>query len=83
MSPMVPITWATIRTYFTDVDVDHMQQQGLDLSDYDTVVANANAILAATSAQPPRMPPPGSGQPPWTPEQIDGFRSWMNAGYPK
>lgn len=75
------VTWTTIRSYFTDMDVEHMQEQGLDLSSYDQVVANATAIYDATSGG--VMPPPTSGEPSWTQDQLTNFQNWMNAGYPK
>jgi hypothetical protein len=75
------ITWSTIRSYFTSTDVDHMQGQGLDLSQYDQVVKNAPKILEYTASG--QMPPPGSGEPRWTQEMLQNFQTWMQNGYPQ
>lgn len=54
----------------------------LDLTNYDQVKANANAIwnMITDEDGPPQMPPPPF--PPFTRQQIDNFKTWMNTGYP-
>ena len=71
-----------IRPLFRDVDVQHMQDLGLDLSDYKQVKNAANNILDRVSSTDDtvRMPPPPDS--PWTQGQLDLFRNWVNDGYP-
>lgn len=53
-----------------------------DITDYDTVKANADLIFFRISAPPntPQMPP--SPMPPLNQSQIDLFHQWMKDGYP-
>jgi hypothetical protein len=51
----------------------------LDLTSYDDVKANYQAILAQISTK--QMPPPPF--PPLTDAQIGQFVTWMNEGFPK
>jgi hypothetical protein len=71
-----------IRPLFRDVDVAHMKDYGLDLSDYQQVKDQAQAILDRVSSTDDgfRMPPPPDA--PWTRSQIDLFRQWMTDSYP-
>ena len=68
-----------IRPMFTDMDVAHMKK-AFDLSDRDSVFAHADAIYATVSTG--EMPPPNSGEPPWTPEMCAKFKAWQDAGGP-
>ncbi|HEU5479490.1 MAG TPA: hypothetical protein VFU90_06630, partial [Candidatus Tumulicola sp.] len=61
---------ADVRPMFTDLDVDHMQPLGIDLSDRAAVEANADAIYAAVSNG--SMPPAGTGER-WSPEMCARF----------
>jgi hypothetical protein len=70
---------ADIRPMFTDLDVDHMQPLGIDLSDRAGVEASADAIYAVVSNG--SMPPPGSGQR-WSPEMCARFKQWQTQGCP-
>lgn len=53
----------------------------LDLTDYDQVKANAQAIwgMIRDDQGPPQMPPPTF--PPLSHQQIMNFKSWMDTGY--
>lgn len=80
MSP-TPLSYARdIRPMFTDVDVKHMKAQGIDLSSYDDVMANADDVYTQVSSA--RMPPKTSGEPPWSKEWCDRFKSWQDQGCP-
>lgn len=71
------VTWATIRSYFQDSDITHMKNVtggSLDLSDCESVQHWAKQIYVAVSNQ---VMPPNN---PWTQEQIDNFKAWMDAG---
>lgn len=50
----------------------------LDLTNYDQVKANAQAIWGQISTK--SMPPPPF--PPLTDQQIANFKTWMDTGYP-
>lgn len=67
-----------IRPKFTTQDVDHMNDFGMDLSDYASVADNADAILARLIDTDNPMPPKPAG--PWPPEWVDCFRQWIDAG---
>ncbi len=66
-----------IRPLFTDIDVDHMQGYGIDLSSLDEVVAHADSIYDVVSDG--SMPPPGTGTR-WTPEMCARFKAWQTQG---
>jgi hypothetical protein len=66
-----------VRPLFTALDVDHMHAM-MDLSDRDSVFANADGILAAVSSG--SMPPASSGESRWTAEMCQTFKSWKDQG---
>jgi hypothetical protein len=70
----VPNFARDIRPLFRDQDVEEMQF-AFDLSEYNDVKANAEAILERLSDG--SMPCDGA----WTDEQIELFRQWMQDGY--
>jgi hypothetical protein len=74
-------TWQTpIRSFFNDIDISHMlAKTDIDLSDYDSVVANKDAIFARVSSH--SMPRPPS--PPWSDDFIAIFKTWMDKGCPQ
>ncbi|MCP2343123.1 hypothetical protein [Actinomadura rupiterrae] len=65
-----------IRPLFREKDVESMSQS-FDLSDYDDVSDNAQAILAALADG--KMPCDG----PWPKSKVDLFRQWVNEGQPR
>jgi hypothetical protein len=67
-----------IRPLFTDTDVDHMKNYGLDLSSRDDVVKHAKEITSVVSAG--TMPPPSDGGKPWSLEMCEMFRQWVDQG---
>jgi hypothetical protein len=70
-----------IRPLFTDMDVAHMQSFGVRLDDIDYMrdPAHAQKVLNAVSAG--AMPPTSSGEPAWSPENVQLFENWMAGGY--
>ena len=81
MTASKSLSFATdIRPMFTDVDVDHMKKGDLDLSDRDDVLKNADAIYATVLNG--TMPPPASGEPRWTAEMCERFKTWQQQGGP-
>ena len=69
-----------IRPMFTDMDVEHMKPFGIDLSDRADVEKNADAIYETVSYG--SMPPRNSGEPRWTPEMCERFKTWREQGCP-
>jgi len=67
-----------IRPMFTEMDVAHMKEAGLDLSDLASVAQHADSIYTTVSNG--SMPPPSSGETPWTPEMCARFKRWQTQG---
>ncbi|MGA2362259.1 MAG: hypothetical protein ABSG73_07325 [Candidatus Aminicenantales bacterium] len=65
-----------IRPLFRPEDLETMKPHGLDLSSYQGVRQNAEAILSRLEAG--GMPCDGS----WADDWIEKFRRWMDAGMP-
>ena len=65
-----------IRPLFTATDQAHMSFM-FDLWSYEEVKSKATEIYDAVSHQ--RMPPAPGG--PWSQDQIDTFKSWMDDGF--
>jgi len=70
-----------IRRLFTDLDVAHMKNFGVQLDDFDFMrdPDQAQKVLGVVSSG--SMPPRNSGEPPWPPERVQLFRDWMEGGY--
>jgi hypothetical protein len=66
---------------FTSIDVEHMSRFGVSLDDlsYMSQPANAKSVFDTVSSG--RMPPADSGEPRWSPEQVQLFKAWMDGGY--
>lgn len=75
MAKRFPVFELHIRPMFRDIDIDHMRQHGLDLSDYNTVKGKARNILEWLKSSSP-MPTRSTGGP-WPPEWIALFERWM------
>jgi hypothetical protein len=69
-----------IRPMFTEMDVEHMVDYGIDLSSRDEVAKHAIAIYATVKEK--TMPPKDSGEPEWTDEMCARFKEWQNQGCP-
>ena len=67
-----------IRPMFTQLDVDHMQPFGIDLSSYDDVRQHAEAIYETVTEG--SMPPKSSGEARWTEEMCERFKRWRDGG---
>ena len=79
-----------ISILFTDDDVQCMRGKGVNLRSFGYMSdgqgddafadhANANHVLARLEGrESPQMP---LGAPPWPPDEIDKFKSWMTDGY--
>ena len=72
-------TWTgNIQAFFDAGDIACMKGQGIDLSSYDGVKANAPAIYEQTSSG--NMP---LGGPAWSANRVQTFKNWMDTGYPR
>jgi hypothetical protein len=69
-----------IRPMFTDVDVDHMNDQLIDLASYQDVKDAADAILDRVSREPgdKKLMPPESTTGPWPDEWVALFKRWID-----
>lgn len=68
--------WPEIKSYFTNIDRQHMLAQSrrsIDLHDCKSVVKNAAGIFSKVSSG---QMPPGN---PWGPDKINGFYSWWKS----
>jgi hypothetical protein len=64
------------------MDVVHMKAaKNIDLSDYESVKINAVPIYNAVSEG--NMPPPGSGEQPWSDDWVTLFGCWIQQNCPK
>ncbi|HXI87808.1 MAG TPA: hypothetical protein VNH64_10140 [Parvularculaceae bacterium] len=79
------VTWtANIQKMFTSTDVSHMKQVtggALDLSNYSSVKVWASKIYSEVAGG--AMPPPGSGENPWTSDMVNTFGCWIQQGCPQ
>jgi hypothetical protein len=79
------VTWTNdIQKLFTQTDIDHMKQVtngALDLSSYSSVKIWATKIYSEVSSK--AMPPPGSGEQPWTDDMVNTFGCWIQQGCPQ
>ncbi|HEY1655071.1 MAG TPA: hypothetical protein VGF86_08170 [Candidatus Tumulicola sp.] len=66
-----------IRPMFTQIDVDHMRDYGIDLSSRDDVEKHGEAIYQTVTGG--TMPPPGTGER-WTSEMCERFKRWRDGG---
>jgi len=82
--PKLKLSFAkNIAPLFTATDINHMKsvtQGRLDLSDYGDVKIYASTIYNKVKSG--QMPPPGVGEGPWTPQQVQTFGCWMQQGCP-
>jgi hypothetical protein len=66
---------------FRPVDIQHMKNRGLDLTDFDAVRSSATLISKPLKGQGGRrMPPPPDA--PLTAAQIERFDTWIAEGFP-
>jgi hypothetical protein len=79
------VTWTNdVAKLFTSTDVAHMKEVtggSLDLSNYNSTKIWANKIYQYVSSG--AMPPPGSGEGPWTPAMVNTFGCWIQKNCPQ
>ncbi len=77
------LTWEnTIKDYFSNLDIQHMKQYGINLGDHKNVKDRSGDIYSMVQSK--RMPPPPreKGDGPWEQKKIENFGIWMKAGCP-
>jgi hypothetical protein len=83
MEDPMAVTWDTIESYFTDMDVNHMKRVSqhwpklMDLHDEESVLYYATQIHASVSSG--RMP---IGEARWTPQMVADFLDWWKSQNP-
>lgn len=80
-----PVTWtANVQKMFTSTDINHMlsvTNNQLNLGSYSSVKIWASKIYSEVASG--AMPPPGSGEQPWTQDMINTFGCWIQQGCPQ
>ena len=66
---------------FTSMDIEHMSHAGVSLDEYAYMSEPANASSVYDTVSTGTMPPGSSGEPPWSPDQVQLFKAWMDGGY--
>jgi hypothetical protein len=66
---------------FTSMDIEHMGRVGLSLDDYSSMSEPAIASKVYTAVSTGAMPPSDSGEQPWSQDQVQLFKAWMDGGY--
>ena len=69
-----------IRHFFDEIDLDHMNGQGVDLSTYGLLSARANDVYLHTLQPDGDMPPDDDRK--WSAERSASFLNWINDGLP-
>jgi hypothetical protein len=80
---MVTVSFKSdILPLFTPKDIDHMQGFGVELDSYDYMKQSGNAKSVYFQVSSGSMPPPDSGEDPWSEDKVALFKEWMDGGYP-
>ena len=67
---------------FTQTDIDHMQNLGVELNEYSYMSTPDNAIKVYGQLSSRTMPPSkGGGGGPWSDTNVTLFKSWIDGGY--
>jgi hypothetical protein len=66
---------------FTSMDIEHMTGMGVSLDDYSYMSEPANASGVYKQVSTGSMPPSASGEQPWSQDEVQLFKAWMDGGY--
>jgi hypothetical protein len=67
---------------FTETDIDHMNDQGVELSNYEYMKQPENASAVLETLENGSMPPTwGGGAGPWSDDKVQLFRDWVAGGH--
>jgi hypothetical protein len=72
---------ADIQPLFTSMDIEHMSGMGVSLDDYSYMSQPANASGVYKEVSSGSMPPSSSGEQPWSQDEVQLFKAWMDGGY--
>jgi hypothetical protein len=67
---------------FTQTDIAHMAELSVRLDDYSYMSQSDNASDVYGQVSSHSMPPAGSGEQPWTDQQVELFKTWIDDGCP-
>ena len=70
-----PTYFEHIRHFFDDLDLDHMMQKGIDLSNYDSLKAFDTEVLFQTEPPSAKMPPDANRK--WSKERWETYKNWI------
>jgi hypothetical protein len=65
---------------FTSLDIEHMAYVSVSLDDYSYMSEPANAGEVYEQVSSGRMPPRDSGEEPWSQDEVQLFKAWMDGG---
>lgn len=67
---------------FTETDIDHMNDRGVMLADYEYMKNPENAAAVLGTVEDGSMPPTwGGGGGPWSEDKVALLKSWIDGGY--
>jgi len=66
---------------FTSMDIEHMGALGVSLDDYAYMSQSEHASRVYATVSTGAMPPASSGEGPWSQDQVELFKDWMDGGY--
>jgi hypothetical protein len=66
---------------FTTMDIEHMSHAGVLLDDHSYMSQPAHAKQVYETVSTGAMPPNDSGEPPWSEDQVQLFKAWVDGGY--
>jgi hypothetical protein len=72
---------ADILPLFTQMDIQHMNERSVPLTDYDYMSQPANAQSVYGQVKSGAMPPDWSGEEPWSDDKVVLFNDWIEGGY--
>jgi hypothetical protein len=72
---------ADILPMFTTMDIEHMSHAGFPLDDYSYMSQPAHAKRVYETVSTGAMPPSDSGEEPWSEDEVQLFKAWVDGGY--
>jgi hypothetical protein len=75
------VSFATdILPLFTSMDIEHMSVAGVSLDSYAYMSQPANASRVYETVSTGSMPPATSGERPWSQDQVQLYKAWIDGG---
>lgn len=76
-----PTYMGEIRHFFEEIDLSHMKAKNIDLSTYESLVAQSTDVFLQT--QPPNANMPPSAARKWSESRSQTFKNWILNGHPR